>query len=73
MERADLRFEMLVSWSDDGAFVAEVPDLPGCVSDGATYAEAAANAEDAARAWIETARALGRSIPEPTPRSHADA
>lgn len=65
----DLRYEIVLYWSDeDGAYVAEVPELPGCVSDGETYAEALANAEDAARAWIETARDLGRPIPEPKGR-----
>lgn len=62
----DLRYEIVITWSDDDeAFIAEVPALPGCVSDGATCAEAVANAEDAARAWIETALSLGRDIPAP--------
>ena len=69
METADLRYEVVIYWSDeDEAFVAEVPELPGCTSDGPTYAEAAAHVEDAARAWIETARELGREIPVPAPR-----
>ena len=66
MEAPDLHYEKVIYWSDeDEAFVAEVPALPGCLSDGATYAEAAANVENAARAWIETALALGRDVPAP--------
>ena len=69
MEAPDLRYEIVVYWSDDdNAFIAEVPELPGCLSDGDTYAEAVANAEDAMRAWIETARELGREVPEPKGR-----
>ena len=65
----DLHYEIVIYWSEeDGAYVAEVPDLPGCMSDGATYAEAAANVEDAAQAWIETAREMGREIPVPSAR-----
>jgi antitoxin HicB len=51
---------------DGGGFVASVPDLPGCMSDGKTREEAAHNIEDAIRAWIEEARRLGRPIPEPS-------
>ena len=69
MEAPDLRYEIVVYWSDeDGAYLAEVPELPGCMSDGESYAEAVANAEDAMRAWIETARDLGREIPTPKGR-----
>ena len=69
MEAVDLHYEIVIYWSgEDGAFLAEVPDLPGCMSDGASYAEAAANAEDAARAWIETARDMGRDVPVPSAR-----
>ena len=53
---------------EDGAFIAEVPELPGCMSDGESYGEAVANAEDAMRAWIETARELGREVPTPKGR-----
>ena len=56
-------------WSDeDEAFIAEVPELPGCAADGATYQEAVANAEVVIREWIETARELGRKIPKPKGR-----
>ncbi len=53
---------------DGGGFVATVPDLPGCMSDGETPEEALANVRDAVAAWIEEARALGRPVPEPSRR-----
>ncbi len=56
---------------DGSGFLATVPDLHGCMSDGATRAEAAANAEDAIAAWLEEAAALGRAIPAPSPRRAA--
>ncbi len=60
------RFEVIIYWSDeDQAFIAEVPELPGCAADGATYAEALANLEIIIQEWIETAKELGRPIPEP--------
>ena len=60
------RYELVIYWStDDDCFVVEVPELPGCMSDGKTYQEAVSNAETVIAEWIETARALGRSIPEP--------
>ena len=59
------RYELIIYWSeDDQAFVVEVPELPGCMADGATYQEALANAEVVIREWIETALELGREIPE---------
>lgn len=65
----DLRYAILVYWSaEDEAFLAEVPELPGCMADGASYQEAVVNAEAGARVWIETARALGRDIPTPNGR-----
>ncbi len=61
-----IRYEIILFWSkEDGAFVAEVPELPGCAADGASYEEAVANVEVVIREWIETARELGRPIPEP--------
>ena len=55
-----------IYWSkDDDSFIVEVPELPGCMADGQTYAEAVANAEVVINEWIETARKLGRPIPEP--------
>jgi predicted RNase H-like HicB family nuclease len=63
------KYEIILYWSQpDGAFVAEVPELPGCAADGATYQEALANAEVVIREWIETARELGRPVPEPRGR-----
>lgn len=63
------RYEMIIYWSEpDGAFVAEVPELPGCMADGGSYAEAVANAEQVIQEWIETATELGRPIPEPRGR-----
>jgi len=63
------RYEIVIYWSEaDEAFIAEVPELPGCMADGQTYQEALANAETVVREWIETARELGRSIPRPKGR-----
>ncbi len=63
------KYEIIIYWSDDDqAFVAEVPELPECVADGTTYQRALANVEVIIREWIETARELGRPIPEPKGR-----
>ena len=63
------KYEIIIYWSDeDAAYVAEVPELPGCAADGTTYKQALANAEVVIREWIETARELGRPIPEPRGR-----
>ena len=60
------RYELIIYWSkDDNSFIVEVPELPGCMADGQTYAEAVKNAEGVINEWIETARKLGRPIPEP--------
>jgi predicted RNase H-like HicB family nuclease len=62
-------YEIIIYWSQtDNAYVAEVPELPGCAADGATYAEALRNAEIVIGEWIETARSLGRGVPEPRGR-----
>jgi predicted RNase H-like HicB family nuclease len=64
-----IRYEVIIYWSrEDKTFVAEVPELPGCAADGRTYREALGNAEKVIEEWIETARDLGRSIPEPKGR-----
>ena len=64
-----VRYEVIICWSkEDEAFIAEVPELPGCAADGATYQEAIANVEVVIREWIETANELGRPIPEPKGR-----
>ncbi|MEL5849006.1 MAG: type II toxin-antitoxin system HicB family antitoxin [Candidatus Igneacidithiobacillus chanchocoensis] len=63
------RYELIIYWSDaDDAFLVEVPELPGCMADGATYQEAVANAEQVIAEWIETAKEMGRSIPAPRGR-----
>lgn len=63
------RYEIVLYWSDaDRAFVAEVPELPGCAADGPTYRAALENVETVIRQWLETARALGRTIPPPRAR-----
>jgi len=60
------RYEVIITWShDDNCFVADVPELPGCMADGATHQEAACNAEAAIREWLKTATQLGRPIPRP--------
>lgn len=62
-------YEIILYWSrDDRAVIAEVPELAGCIADGATYGEALANAEVVIREWIETARELGRPVPVPRGR-----
>jgi predicted RNase H-like HicB family nuclease len=64
-----IRYEVIIYWSEeDKAFIVEVPELPGCMADGATYQEALANAEVIIKEWVETARSLGRVIPEPKGR-----
>ena len=64
-----VRYELIIYWSEeDNAFIAEVPELPGCAADGATYTEAVANVEAIIQEWLETAEALGRDIPQPRGR-----
>lgn len=63
------KYEIIIYWSEeDGAFIAEVPELAGCMADGATYQEALANAEIIIQEWIETAKNLSRQIPAPKGR-----
>jgi predicted RNase H-like HicB family nuclease len=63
------KYEINIYWSkDDEAFIAEVPELPGCTADGSTHQEALANAETIIDEWIETAKEIGRTIPEPKGR-----
>lgn len=60
------RYEIILYWSqEDEAFLAEVPELPGCMADGETYQEALSNAEIIITEWIETALSQHRLIPEP--------
>ncbi|MDI9606706.1 type II toxin-antitoxin system HicB family antitoxin [Candidatus Sordicultor fermentans] len=64
-----IKYEMIIYWSkEDDAFIVEVPELPGGVADGKTYEEAIKNALVVIREWIETAKELGREIPEPKGR-----
>ena len=63
------RYEVIIYWSEeDQAFIAEVPELPGCAADGKTYQKALANVEVIIREWIATAQELGRPIPAPKGR-----
>lgn len=67
--KPEYRYEVILYWSEeDQAFLAEVPELAGCMADGATYAEAVENAQTVIREWIETAQKLGRPVPEPKGR-----
>ena len=61
-----MRYAFIIYWSQaDERFIVEVPELPGCMADGTTYEEAIANAQSVVQEWIDTARSLGRPIPEP--------
>jgi len=63
------KYEVIIYWSqEDQAFIAEVPELPGCVADGKTYREALTNVEVIVQECLETARELGRPIPAPKGR-----
>ncbi len=63
------KYEIIIYWSEeDKAFIAEVPELPGCMADGKTYQKALSNAEVIIKEWIETAKKLGRPIPQPKGR-----
>ena len=63
------KHEVIIYWSkDDKAFIAEVPELPGCAADGSTKQAALKNVDVVIKEWIETAKSLGRPIPEPKGR-----
>ncbi len=63
------KYEIIIYWTpEDESFVAEVPELPGCMADGSSYQEALANAEVIIKEWLETATEIGRAIPEPKGR-----
>jgi len=65
----DCKYEIILFWSEeDRSYVAEVPELPGCMADGKTYQEALLSAQRVIKEWIETAKELGRQIPEPKGR-----
>ena len=60
------KYEVIVWWSEkDQSYIVEAPELPGCMSDGETYEEALRNIQLIISEWIETAKELGREIPEP--------
>lgn len=64
-------YEIILYWSsEDNAFIAEAPELSGCMADGQTRLEALKNIEVIIEEWIETANALGREIPKPKGRLH---
>ena len=63
------KYAIILYWSEeDQAFIAEVPELPGCAADGPTRQEVLAHAETVITEWLETARELGRDIPAPKGR-----
>jgi predicted RNase H-like HicB family nuclease len=63
------RYEVIIYWSEeDNAYIAEVPELPGCMADGVTYEEALKNVKVIIDEWIETAKNMGREIPVPKGR-----
>lgn len=63
------KYEVIIYWSDeDGAFVAEVPELPGCAAHGASQEAALASAQEAIRLWVETAEEFGDPVPKPKGR-----
>lgn len=63
------KHEVIIYWSvEDKAFIAEVPELPGCAADGPTREAALKNADRVIQEWIETAKSLGRPIPQPKGR-----
>lgn len=63
------KYEMIIYWSEEEqTYIAEVPELPGCMADGSNYQEAVKNAEIVIKEWLETAKELGRCVPEPKGR-----
>jgi len=63
------KYEIIIYWSqEDNTFIVEVPELPGCMADGATYDDAVGNAQIIIQEWLDTASQQGRSIPQPKGR-----
>jgi len=63
------KYELIIYWSsDDDSYIVEIPELPGCMADGSSYQEAIENAEKVIGEWIETARHIGRTVPNPKGR-----
>jgi predicted RNase H-like HicB family nuclease len=66
MKMSKYKYEIIIYWSEpDQLFLAEVPELPGCISDGKSHLEALSNVEIIIDQWVETAKELGREIPKP--------
>ena len=64
--RSKYKYEIIIYWSkEDKLFIAEVPELPGCMAHGKSYEEALKNIKEAIELWIETAKEFGDPIPEP--------
>jgi len=62
----EFRYEVMIYWSgQEQAFVAEVPEFPGCAADGATYQKALSNMETVITEWMDIAEEIGRTVPEP--------
>ncbi len=60
------KYELIIHWSkEDDAYVAEVPELPGCMAHGSTYQKAVSNVQEAIRLWIKTSKEYGDPVPEP--------
>ncbi len=70
MEKIEMyKYELIIYWSEeDQLYLVEVPELPGCMADGRTYEEALNNVRIIIEEWIETAKSLGREIPQPRGR-----
>jgi len=65
------KYEILIYWSaEDKAYLAEVPELAGCMADGSTYKEALENVQAVISEWLDLAETLGRDIPEPKGKLH---
>lgn len=63
------KYETIIYWSnEDSVFIAEVPELPGCIAHGASQLQAMANANDAIQLWLDTAKEFGDPVPEPKGR-----
>ena len=63
------KYEVILYWSfEDSAYIAEVPELPGCMADGETQKQALETLQTVMDEWMETARSMGRAIPEPKGR-----
>lgn len=63
------KYELIIYWSEeDQSYIAEVPELPGCMADGKSYSEVLENVQVVIKEWVDTAQALGRSIPQPKGR-----